>query len=102
MKLVNKVEPKAKLKYNKFYIGLEVDGSPRNVVRFTPTRSHVITEIKLPETPETDQQLDDADIERMKYDPYGRYRLRLVGAIDDKQRDVLLGLIRQAWEKYRE
>jgi hypothetical protein len=35
-KLVNKVEPKAKLKYNKFYIGLEVDGSVRNFATFTP------------------------------------------------------------------
>jgi hypothetical protein len=101
--LVNKVEPKAKLKYNRFYIGLDVDGSVRNFVRFTPLKNHVVMEIKLSQTAEIDQQLEDANIELMKYDaPYGRYRVRIAGAVDDKQRGVLVVLIRQAWERFKE
>src|SRR4051812_46508867 len=48
LKLVNQVEPKAALKYNKHYIGLEVNGSPRNFITFKPRKAHVIMELKLP------------------------------------------------------
>ena len=57
--LVKEVEPKALLKYNKHYIGLEVDGSPLNFVTFMPRKGHVIMSIKVPKTQETDDQLDE-------------------------------------------
>jgi hypothetical protein len=99
LKLVNEVEPKAVLKYNKHYIGLEVDGSPMNFVTFMPRKAHVIMTIKLPQTKETDDQLEEAGIETLTYESQWRqYRVRLESQVDDKQREVLLGLIRQARE----
>ncbi len=101
LKLVNKVEPKAKLKYNKFYIGLEVDESVRNFVTFTPQKKHVIMTIKLPQSKEVDDQLEEAGIDPLSYDrQFKQYRVRIDSSIDDKQRDALLRLIRQAWEGY--
>jgi hypothetical protein len=98
-KLVKDVEPKATLNYNKYYIGLEVDGSSRNFVRFTPRKSQVIIEVKLPQSKEVDDQLDEADIDKLAYDTrYQRYQLKSAGNVNDKQRAVLLSMIRQAWE----
>jgi Domain of unknown function (DUF5655) len=102
LKLVNEVEPKAKLTYKKYYIGLEVDGSPRNFVQFKPQKAQVIMTIKLPPSPEVDAQLKDADIDPLKYDTqFGRYRVKIADAVNDKQREALLRLIRQAWEGFR-
>ena len=53
------------MKYNKHYIGLEVDGSAMNFVTFIPRRAHVIMTIKLPQTKDTDDQLEDAGIETL-------------------------------------
>lgn len=101
LKVVNSVEPKATLKYNKHYIGLEIDGSPRNFVTFMPRKAHVIMTIKLPQSKETDAQLEDAGIDALTYESQWRqYRVRLDGVLDDKQRDTLKTLIHQAWEGF--
>lgn len=95
--LVNEVEPKAILKYNKHYIGLEVEGSPMNFVTFMPRKAHVIMTIKLPQSQEIDDQLEDAGIETLDYIAQWRqYRLRIESDLDDKQRSILLELIGKA------
>jgi hypothetical protein len=100
-KLVKDVQPKAALKYNKFYIGLEVDGIPRNFVTFTPRKAHVIMTIKLPQSKEIDDQLKEAGIDALTYEAqYRQYRVRIEGTVDDKQREVLLRLIGQASEGF--
>ncbi len=103
-KLVNDVEqvqPKATLKYNKHYIGLEVNGMARNVVTFIPRRQHVIMTIKLPQTKEFDELLEGAGIDRLNYEStWKQYRLRIDEQVDAKQREVLRDLIRQAWEGF--
>ncbi len=102
LKLVNEVEPKASLKYNKYYIGLEVDGSPLNFVTFMPRKAHVIMSLKLQQEEEIDEQLAEAGLETLKYDSQWRqYRLRLDSKIDDQQSKVLLTLVGQAWENFR-
>src|SRR5262245_58105792 len=99
--VVNMVEPKAKLKYNKFYIGLEVDEAVRNFVTFNPRKKHVVMTFKLPRSKEVDDQLTEADLDALAYDSqFKQYRVKLGTSLDDKQRDVLLSLTRQAWEGY--
>lgn len=101
IKLVNEVEPRAILKYNKHYIGLEVNGSPLNFVSFTPRKVHVIMTLKLPKTKEVDEQLDEAGFETMTYEAQWRqYRLRLESNIEGKQRETLIKLIGQAREGF--
>lgn len=97
LRLVNTVEPNAALNYNKHYIGLKVGGSPMNFVTFMPRKAHVIMTIKLPQSNEVDEQLEEAAIETLTYESqWKQYRLRLDSTVDDKQRDVLLRLVRQA------
>ena len=102
LRLVKEVEPKASLKYNKHYIGLEVDGSPLNFVTFMPRKMHVIMSIKVPKTQETDDQLDEAGLDTLAYESRWRqYRLRLQSSVatlplEDTQRSLLLKLMRHA------
>jgi hypothetical protein len=101
MKLVNEVEPKAALKYNKHYIGLEVDGAPFNFVTFMPRKAHVLMTLKLPKTEETDNTLEEVGLVTLTYETQWRqYRLRIDSDINDKKREVLIRLIRQARERF--
>jgi hypothetical protein len=101
LKLVNEVEPKAILKYNKHYIGLDVSGSPLNFVSFMPRKAHVIMTLKLPKSEEIDGMLDSAGLVALTYETQWRqYRLRLDGAVEGKQREVLFELIKRARKNF--
>ena len=99
--LVNEIEPTAILKYNKHYIGLEVDGSPLNFVTFIPRKAHVIMTLKVPQSTEVDEQLKEVGFDTLTYESQWRqYRLRIDSGVDEKQRVTLLNLIRQAREGF--
>ena len=99
--LVKEVEPRASLKYNKHYIGIEVDGSPRNFVSFMPRKGHVIMTVRLPKTVETDELLEEAGLETLTYETQWRqYRLRLESGVEDKQKEAILSLVKQASENF--
>lgn len=101
LKLVNEVEPKATLKYNKHYIGLGVDGAPLNFITFMPRKAHVLMTFKLPKSQEMDEQLEEAGIETLAYDSQWRqYRVRIDAAVQGKQREVLLSLARLSRESF--
>jgi hypothetical protein len=101
-KLVQEVEPKAMLNYNKYYIGLEIDGASRNFVVFRPQKKGVLMGLKLPLEKETDEQIAKAGFDTLTYDSqFKEYRIKLDVTVDDKQRELLLSLIRQAWEGVR-
>lgn len=101
LKIVNEVEPKATLKYNKHYIGLGINGSPLNFITFMPRKAHVIMTIKLPKSNEIDEQLEEAGIETLTYDSQWRqYRIRMESTIQGKQREILLALARQSRENF--
>jgi hypothetical protein len=95
--LVHEVEPKPQLKYNRHYIGLEVGGSPLNFVSFRPQKAGVILRIKMPQSKEVDESLEEAGFETLGYvTNCGLYRIRLTNNVEDKQREILLTIIRQA------
>jgi hypothetical protein len=99
--LVKEVEPRASLKYNKHYIGLEIAGSARNFVSFAPRKAHVIMSLKIRKSVETDDVLEEVGLETLAYDTQWRqYRLKLDAAVADKQREVLLSLVQQAFDNY--
>ena len=89
------------LKYNKHYIGIEVDGAARNFVSFMPRKAHVIMTIKLPKTVETDELLEEAGLETLTYETQWRqYRLRLESGIEDKQKEAIFSLVKQASDNF--
>jgi hypothetical protein len=101
LKIIREVEPKAALKYNKYYIGLDVEGAPLNFVTFRPRRAYVLMDIKLPKTQEFDDQLEEAGIETLDYEArWGRYRVRIDSNPESKQREVLLALAKRSRESF--
>ena len=101
LRLVNEVEPKAALNYNRNYIGLKVAGAPLNFVTFLPRKAHVIMAIKLQRTEATDNLLEEAGLVTLAYESLGcQYRLRIAAEPPQRQREVLLGLTRRARESF--
>lgn len=101
MKLVNQIEPKAILKYNKHYIGLDIGGAPLNFVSFMPRRAYVIVKMKLAQSKEVQEQLEEAGFDLLPYEAHWQqYRVRVAADADEKQRAALLAVMKQAREKF--
>lgn len=85
------------LKYNKYYIGLAKNGQPNNFVVFRPKKSSLLMEIRLKQSAELQQKLDEAKIDTLEYDKkWGRYRLRLDKTDITKHKDFLIELLKEA------
>jgi len=101
LKIVNEVEPKATLKYNKHYIGLEVNGSAMNFVSFVPRKSHVIMYFKILKSQEIDEIIEENGFEELAYDVHFRqYRIHIDSNTDDKQKDAIRQLVKIAYDAY--
>jgi len=98
LKLANGFAPDLELKYNKFYIGLAQGGRPNNFVTFRPQKSSIRAEIRLPSSPEIDQEFEHAGITVMDYDKrWKRYRLQLAKDDIKKNAQLLTRLLAQAY-----
>jgi hypothetical protein len=96
--MVKTFAPELELKYNKFYIGLAKDGQPNNFVIFRAKKNSFRAEIRLPSSPDIDQQLETAGIDIMDYEQrWSRYRLRLTKNDIKKHSDLLLKLLKMSY-----
>ncbi|HYX09704.1 MAG TPA: hypothetical protein VE912_23450, partial [Bacteroidales bacterium] len=76
--IINSFKPGYELKYNKFYIGLATDGHPNNFAIFKPQKNYLRLELRLPKSEETDEVIENNDLDQMGYDnSWGAYRIRL-------------------------
>lgn len=102
LKIVNEVEPKATLKYNKHYIGLEVNGSAMNFVSFVPRRSIVIMSFRILKSQEVDDIIDENGFDKLAYDAqFRQYRIRLDPSTDERQKNSIRQLVKIAYDAYR-
>jgi hypothetical protein len=100
--MARKHDPRLELKYNKFYIGLAKDGSPMNFITFRPKKGFLKFEPRLPETTETQEQLETAGLDLLAYDKgWGRYRIRLQKADLDRSRAVIEAMVEKAYKYER-
>ncbi|MGO8765629.1 MAG: hypothetical protein ACLQSR_10925 [Limisphaerales bacterium] len=91
-------DPKLELKYNKFYIGLAVNGQPSNFVTFRPKKNFLRFEPRLANSPEMQDRLETAGLDLMDYDKrWGRYRIRLEPVAVEKNRQILEEIIAEAY-----
>jgi len=98
VKLTNGFAPDLEPTYNKFYIGLAQGGRPNNFVILRPQKSSIRAEIRLPSSPEVDQELEHAGIAVMDYDKrWKRYRLRLVKDDIKRHAQLLMQLLALAY-----
>jgi hypothetical protein len=70
--------PGYQLNFTKHYIGLALNGQPKNFVIFRPQRTALRFEPKLPNSEETSRRLEEAGLEVLEYDRhFGYYKIRL-------------------------
>ena len=87
-------EPGAELNYNKFYIGLKVNGRPNNYALFRPKKGFIGLEIRLPKTEENDAVINNADITTLEYAKrYSQYRLRITENELNAKSDIIKELL---------
>lgn len=100
--LVTQVEPNAAMKYNRHYVGILVNGSPFNFISFGPQKSSLIMKFKLPKTAENDALIEETGLESLPYvTGWKQYRIRVEPEISDKQREIILELVKRAREQFR-
>ncbi len=76
LNIIYKFSPDIKLKYNKFYIGLEKDGLVDNWVIFRPKKELLRVEIRYPQSETMDSWLEEKGFNCMDYDSrWNRYRI---------------------------
>lgn len=93
-------DPSLKLKYNKFYIGLEKDGQPYNFVSFRPKKNFIKFELKLPQSEEVNTMIDEAGLDTLEYNKrWGLYRVRLTKEDIEAKTDVLKNLAKIAFDR---
>lgn len=98
--LIQPLNPKLGLKYNKFYIGLQEGGQPNNFVSFRPKKSTLSVEVRLDQSDEIQKILDEAGIDLMPFDAkWRRYRLRVTKDDLKKHKDLLADLFQKAYQR---
>jgi hypothetical protein len=97
---VRVVEPRASLKYNKFYIGLTVGNRADNFVSFVPQKAAIRLELRIPRSDETDLLIKESGVDTLGYDrQWGQYRLRLTPPDLEKYGSLLTELMKRARHK---
>ncbi|WP_182007308.1 hypothetical protein [Priestia aryabhattai] len=96
----NNIDENIKLKYNKFYIGLERNGLINNFITFKPRKMNIIIQPKLERNSDYDTMIENTGLDFLDYDPRGRrYRIKLTKEDIETHREVLVQLFKGA-EKY--
>lgn len=99
VEMIQGFAPAYELKYNKHYIGLALKGRPNNFVAFRPQRTALRFEVKLPKSEVTGKRLEEAGLEVLEYDrQWGYYKIRLSSEDIEKHRDLLTGLMKEAFD----
>ncbi len=97
--LIQKFEPKAQLSYNKFYLGIWVNGRANNFAVFRPRKNYFWLDVKLERTDANDALIRSAGFEEIQYSlREGRYRLNMSDRIEGSCEQALVGVLKQAYE----
>ena len=97
--MAQKFNPGLELKYNKFYIGMAVDGKSNLFVLFRPRQSSLNLEVSLPQTKEIEDLIEGAGLDTLTYSRrYGKHQIRLMPGDVKKHAELLEGLIGRAYE----
>lgn len=89
-----------RLNYNKHYVGLATNGQSMNFVVFKPKKKFVVTEIRLPQTEETDLILEEAGFDTLEYEKRNNsYRMRVSASDLDTNAEALNKLFQMAYKE---
>lgn len=96
--IAKQFDPTLELKYNKGRIVLSRYGQPLNFVKFRPRKSWVTVDLRLPETDDLNEKIENSGIETGDYDrKWGRYRLRLNKSDVESKAEIIRELMNLAY-----
>jgi predicted transport protein len=99
--LVRAVDPAVELKYNKFYIGLSVNGVATTYVSMRPRKKQVNVSFRIPRSDNVTALVEESGIETLPYEGrWGNYRVIVKDADLVEHRDLLEQLIEIAHQNY--
>lgn len=91
-----------KLKYNKYYIGIEKNGMANNFIQFVPRKTSILMHFKLEKADDIDKMLEDSDLDVMSYDKqWKQYRLRLKENDIKSNWEIIKQMTKRASDEYR-
>ena len=99
LSFVNEFTNGFSLKYNKHYIGLMQNEVARNFAYFCPRKSIVQLNLKMSKNDEVDEIINNSDLDLISYQPK-RYRLRLQQNDLLNNEDVIIELLKRAYESF--
>ncbi|UOE58287.1 hypothetical protein HPB58_13065 [Priestia filamentosa] len=95
------IDRDVKLKYNKFYIGLERNGLINNFITFKPRKMNIIIQPKLERDPDYDTMIENTGLDFLDYDTRdGRYRIKLTEEDIETHEELLVKLFKDSEEYY--
>ncbi len=98
---IKEFDPDAELNYNKFYIGLKINSRSKNYAIFRPKKNFIGLEIKMPQTEENDEIINQAEIANLDYSKrYGYYRLSIYERDLEEKSDFIKKLLLEAKERF--
>ena len=98
---IHEFDPDAELNYNKFYIGLKINSRSKNYAIFRPKKNFIGLEIKMPQTEENDEIINQAEIANLDYSKrYGYYRLSIYERDLEEKADFIKKLLLDAKERF--
>ena len=98
VEIVREIDPRLVARYNKFYIGLGLDGIANNFISFKPRKKHLCLQVKIPPSDEVDERLENTSLQLLDYDKRWRhYRIQVTKADVERHHGLLLDLMGQAY-----
>ncbi len=97
-KIVQTVAPGYKLKYNKYYIGLEQGGTVNNFVYFRPKEQFAKIESRMAENDELSSEMESAGLDFEYIAKWSAYIIRLRKGDIEKNTDVIEKFIQTAFK----
>lgn len=100
LELAKQCDHSLALKYNKRYIIPEKNGRPSSFIVIIPMKSFIRLSLRLKNSQETTEHMENAGLDVMDYHRRtGRYRIRLKPGEIEKNKEILVQIIKEAYEE---
>ena len=87
------------LKYNKYYVGISLDGSANNFVNFKLRKKYLLLEIRMDKEDEMAQRFENEGLDIVSYNRWGKYQLRITEDDLKNSEELLMEAIQQAYKR---
>lgn len=97
--LIQRFEPKAQLSYNKFYLGIWVNGRANNFVVFRPRKNYFILDVKLDRNDDNDELIRKTGCEEIQYMMrLQKYRFYVDEKFSSEVENAFVDILKNAYE----